>query len=62
MYSLCRSTHQKSNKIEIFILWFFYDLLWFFKDLEEIDKKEKDKTTIQNHSEGLFDRFWKFRR
>jgi len=24
----------------------FYDLLWFFKDLAEIIKKEKDKTTV----------------
>jgi hypothetical protein len=25
---------------------FFCDLLWFFKDLDEINKKEKDKTTV----------------
>ena len=24
-------------------------------------KKEKDKTTLQNHSRGLFDRYWKFK-
>jgi hypothetical protein len=24
----------------------FYDLLWFFKVLDEINKKEKDKTTV----------------
>jgi len=46
IYSLCRSTHQESNKIEFFILCFSYDLLWFFKDLAEINKKEKDKTTL----------------
>ena len=25
----------------------FSDLLWFFKDLAEINKKEKDKTTFK---------------
>jgi hypothetical protein len=25
---------------------FFGDLLWFFKDSDEINKKEKDKTTV----------------
>ena len=29
-----------------------------FQDLAEINKKEKDKTTLQNHSRELFDQFW----
>jgi hypothetical protein len=31
----------------------FYDLLCFFKDSTEINKKEKDKTILQNHSRGV---------
>ena len=37
---------MESNKIRFSILGFFYDLLWFFKDSAEINKKEKDKTTV----------------
>jgi hypothetical protein len=37
----------ESNKIKLFILWFFCDLLWFFKDLVKINKNEKDKTTFE---------------
>ena len=33
------------NKIEFFILWFFYNLQWFFKD-STIFLKEKDKTIV----------------
>jgi hypothetical protein len=44
--SLCRSTHVESIQFGFSILWFFYDLLWFFKDSTEINKKEKDKTTV----------------
>jgi len=29
----------------------------FFKDSMEINKKEKDKTTLENRSRVLFDRF-----
>jgi len=29
----------------------------FFKDSDEINKKEKDKTTLQNRLGGLFGRF-----
>jgi hypothetical protein len=36
------------NKIQIFILWFFYDFLWFFKNSAEINKKEKDKPVFKN--------------
>jgi len=28
-----------------------------FQRFSEINKKEKDKTTLQNYSKGLFDRF-----
>ena len=34
----------------------YYD---FFDDSVKINKKEKDKTTIQNRLRGLFVRFWK---
>ena len=34
----------------------YYD---FFDDSVEINKKEKDKTTVQNRLRGLFVRFWK---
>ena len=47
IYSLCRSTHVESNKIEFSILWFFCYLLWFFKDSAKINKKEKDKTAFK---------------
>jgi hypothetical protein len=39
--SLCRFIHVKSNAIEFFFLWFFYDLLWFFKYSAKINIKEK---------------------
>ena len=35
----------------------FYDFFMIFKDSVKINKKEKDKTTLQNHSRVLFDRF-----
>ena len=37
---MCRSSHVESNKIEIFILWFFKDSTKIF------NKKEKGKTTV----------------
>jgi hypothetical protein len=61
--SLYSSTHVESNKIEFFILWFFCDLLWFFKHLDEINKKDKDKTTrgviwpVLQSSGGKLDHF-----
>jgi hypothetical protein len=39
----------------------FYDFLWFFKYSAEINKKEKEKTTLQNRLRELFDWFGKFR-
>jgi len=35
----------------------FYDLLCFFNFLAKINKKEKDKTTLQNHSRGYLTGF-----